>query len=70
MSDSRFMAALRTAIEANGTSAYAVSQKAFRSMSTVRSWLKEGRSPSVENYEAALNAVGLTLKIVPLEEKA
>lgn len=35
----------------------------------IESWLYDGRHPGIGNFVAALEAVGLTLKIVPLERK-
>ena len=70
MSETRFVTALRDAIEASQTSAYQVGIKAHGTHGTIHHWLSGARSsPGMDNFEAALNVLGLTLKIVPLEEK-
>jgi transcriptional regulator with XRE-family HTH domain len=70
MNDNRFIREFRERIAESNTNAYQVGMKAHGSRSTVYSWMNGSRSsPGVDNFEAALNVLGLTLKIVPLEEK-
>lgn len=66
--NSRFVDTLRSAIERKGLNVRTVSDKALGSRAAYQ-WMKDGVSPRIDNFEAVLNVLGLTLKIVPLEEK-
>lgn len=67
--NSRFVDSLRSAISQTGMNVRTVSDKALGTRAAYQ-WMKDGTSPRIDNFEAVLNVLGLTLKIVPLEEKA
>lgn len=53
-----------------GTSARQVSLRvSHTSANLVLAWIRQGVEPGIGNFEAALNELGHTLKIVPLEEE-
>jgi len=61
--DSRFVAAIRAIMFDKGVSRKVLDEQAFGG-SCVDKWLNGIRSPGIENYEAALNALGYELQIV------
>lgn len=52
---------------AEGLSRHAVSKGSGVGHTTIRHWWDGSRSPQLDNVEAVLNFLGLTLKVTPLE---
>lgn len=44
-----------------------IAEKAGVSVNTIRAWLYGGRSPSVHNLKAVMNAIGYDVVIIDLE---
>lgn len=61
--DSRFVAALRAIMFDKGVSRRELDEQAFGG-SCVNNWLHGIRAPRIDNFEAALNALGYELQIV------
>lgn len=68
--DGKWIAALRARMFDAGVSYNDLGEHAHGTIGTVKGWMASGsQSPTIDNYEAALNALGYELKIVEKADK-